>query len=143
MALKATLGCLAAFAGVTALLFIGCNKLFEDMCGNEVLRSVPSPDGKVKAVVFERDCGATTGYSEQVSLLAATAALPNASGDTFVADGNHGAAAGGPQVHVLWKNNQHLLIKHHPKARVFHAKQHVRVGWGLWHSRTVIVTYAK
>jgi hypothetical protein len=115
MALKATLGCLTALASVTTLLFIGCNKLLEDMCGNEVLRSVPSPDGRVKAVIFERDCGATTGYSGQVSLLAATAALPNEGGDTFVADGDHGAAPGGPQVHVLWKDNQHLLIKHHPK----------------------------
>jgi len=143
MALKATLGCLAAFAGVAALLFVGCNKLFEDMCGNEVLRTVPSPDGKVKAILFKRDCGATTGYSEQLSLLPAGAILPNEGGDTFVADSNHGAAAGGPQVQVIWKDNDHLLITHHPKARIFHAKQRVRVGWGLWRSRTVTVTYPK
>ena len=143
MALKATLGCLAAFAGVAALLFVGCNQLLDGMCGNEVLRTVLSPDGKIKAVLFERDCGATTGYSEQVSLLPAGAALPNEGGDTFVADGDHGAAPGGPQVQVVWKGNARLLIKHHPKARVFHAKERVRVGIGLLQSRTVTVTYAK
>jgi hypothetical protein len=130
----------AAFA---ALVFVGCNILFEDMCGNDVLRAVPSPDGNVKAVVFERNCGATTGFSEQVSLLASGARLPNRGGDTFVADGDHGAAPGGPQVQAVWTDDGHLLIKHHPRARIFHAKKRVRVGLGGLRSRTVTVTYAK
>ena len=143
MALKTTLGCLATFAVVGALLFIGCNKLIEDTCSNDVLRTVPSPDGRIKAIVFERDCGATTGFSEQVSLMAAGASVPNKSGDTFVADSDHGEAPNGPQVEAVWADNEHLLIRHHPKARVFYAKQRVRVGVGWLQGRTVLITYAK
>jgi hypothetical protein len=45
--------------------------LVATVCDNHVLRSVPSPDGWYRAVVFERDCGATTGFSPQVSVLPA------------------------------------------------------------------------
>jgi len=36
-------------------------------CGNDVLTDLPSPDGKYKVVVFQRDCGATTGFSTQTT----------------------------------------------------------------------------
>jgi hypothetical protein len=32
---------------------------FRDMCGNDVMTEVLSPDGALKAVVFDRSCGAT------------------------------------------------------------------------------------
>jgi len=34
-----------------------------DMCGNEIYSVVVSPNKKHKAVLFQRDCGATTGFS--------------------------------------------------------------------------------
>src|SRR5687767_10343542 len=54
-----------------ALLLFGC-----DMCGNDIQLTVVSPDRKLKAVVFERSCGATTGFSTQVSVLPADRDLP-------------------------------------------------------------------
>jgi hypothetical protein len=38
-------------------------------CENEVFSDVPSPSGKEHAIVFQRDCGATTDFSFQVSIL--------------------------------------------------------------------------
>jgi hypothetical protein len=53
----------------------------KDMCGNETLAEFLSLDGAQKMVLFERSCGATTGFSTHVSLLRADAKLPNESGN--------------------------------------------------------------
>ncbi|MGG1679256.1 hypothetical protein ACIFOT_26545 [Neobacillus sp. NRS-1170] len=39
--------------------------VFAGACGNQILKSVPSPGGDKVAYVFLRDCGATTNYSPQ------------------------------------------------------------------------------
>ena len=98
-------------------------------CANELLAEVASPDGKWKAVVFQRGCGATTGFSTQVSLLPAASVMPNESGNAFRSDTNHGAApsgpGGGPAVGVVWRSPIELAISHHPAARVFAAERSV------------------
>jgi hypothetical protein len=55
---------LAALAPAPALA--GCG---DAGCGNAVLQDLPSPEGRRHAVVFTRDCGATTAFSTQVSVL--------------------------------------------------------------------------
>jgi hypothetical protein len=54
--------------GVWGVHYVGEN--WEFMCGNYVVAEKISPDGRRKVVVFQRDCGATTGFSTQVSLFA-------------------------------------------------------------------------
>jgi hypothetical protein len=92
-------------------------------CANEVLEIVKSPDGKLQAVIFRRDCGATTDYSTQVSILSANAELPNKSGNVFVADTDHGNApeqeGGGPKIKVEWLDNKSLQVSYDPRSRVF------------------------
>jgi hypothetical protein len=99
------------------------------VCRNEVLAEIPSADGRRVVIVFERDCGATTGFSTQASLLPAGAALPNESGNLFVADAGHGAApagpGGGPNVEVIWENGHSVAVRMDPKARVFKAKKEI------------------
>lgn len=108
------------------------------MCANEAIIEVASPDAKHKAVVFQRDCGATTGFSTQVTVLPAGASLQNEPGNVFVADTNHGAApsgrGGGPEVAVHWLTDAALHIAHHPSARVFKAERYigdVQIDYGL------------
>lgn len=72
---------LTAVAFVT-LVLAACS----DLCGNEVVASVASPSGALRAVVFTRDCGATTGFSTQLSILPAAEALPAESGNALVLD---------------------------------------------------------
>ena len=50
------------------LLAIGCTACV-DPCGNEILSEMRSPDGRLKFIVFQRDCGATTAFSTQVSII--------------------------------------------------------------------------
>lgn len=58
----------ALIGGCAALL----NQLLPDpadLCGTEIFTKVASPSGKLTAVVFEIDCGATTGNSRQVVIV--------------------------------------------------------------------------
>jgi hypothetical protein len=84
-------------------------------CANSPIAEYLAPSGGIKAVVFERDCGATTGFSTQVSLLSIGRSLPNESGNIFVAD-----HAGG--IRVSWRSDAQLRIEHHANARLFKAE---------------------
>lgn len=86
------------------------------LCGNEVIAEYPSPGKQHRVVVFQRDCGATTGFSTQASLLDADEALGNEGGNLFVSDTNHGAA---PAVSVVWMGERALVLRHHAGGRVF------------------------
>lgn len=113
-----------AVASVFALIMLGgAYFMFSTACFNEPLREISSPDGLHRVVVFQRDCGATTGFSTQASLLPAGQSLDHGGANLFVADTNHGAApsgiGGGPAVEVVWRDSTHLRLTHHPQARIF------------------------
>jgi hypothetical protein len=103
-------------------LSAGCKNITGD-CVNEILRVHYSPTKQLKAVVFERECGATTGFSAQISIMSATGDLPNESGNVFVADTDHGKSpsgpGGGPPAEVEWKGESSLNITYDNRARVF------------------------
>ena len=80
-------GVLLVIAAVIALVK-GCDVLLPDMCGNYSFSEHPSPDGSLKAVIFQRDCGATTGFSTQISMLSTNEALPNQPGNIFRISGH-------------------------------------------------------
>ena len=44
----------------------GCS---EDSCSNSIQERISSPSGEVEAVIFLRDCGATTKSSYQLSIV--------------------------------------------------------------------------
>ena len=97
---------------------------FDDMCGNSLISETPSPNRQMKAVIYERDCGASTGSSTQVSVLPINRFLPKSeSGNLFIADTNHGEAPsgpkGGPEVKVQWHSDKVLNVSHHKAASVF------------------------
>jgi hypothetical protein len=93
-------------------------------CGNDLIRTLASPDGGRKLVIFQRDCGATTGFSTQASLLPAGDRL-RGSGNLFIADTDHGKApsgpGGGPQLAARWIAKDTLELRYHPRARIFRA----------------------
>lgn len=120
-------------ATVTALIVIAFGfflyQTFAKVCGNEILSEFVSPDNSKKVVVFQRDCGATTAFSTQASLLAITEKLPDEGGNVFSADTNHGAApsgpGGGPELRVRWEDRNGLILGHHKAARIFKATQRI------------------
>jgi hypothetical protein len=82
---SAVLLSLALIAGISVLVgsLAGCN-----VCGNTIGYEEKSPGGKLKAVVFERDCGATTGFTTEVSIIPSNVILQNQSGNLFIAKGD-------------------------------------------------------
>jgi hypothetical protein len=72
--------------------------------------------------MFQRDCGATTGFSTQVSVVEHGREV-SGGGNAFRADDDHGAAAagawGGPWAEMRWLAPDHLLIRYAAKSRLF------------------------
>jgi hypothetical protein len=102
-----------------SLFLAGCSR---DMCADAIVRVVTSPDGAWDAVLFQRDCGATTGFTTQISVLRHGERLAG-NGNVFIADADHGRAAagpwGGPWAEMRWLAADHLQIRHARDARVF------------------------
>jgi hypothetical protein len=84
---------------------------------------VQSPNGLKKAVVFYRDCGSTTRFFTEVSILDQTEDLPNETGNVFTVDDDDGKATSsegrGPKVLVRWLSNNEIEISSDPNGRVF------------------------
>ena len=99
-----------------------------DLCGNQIVSRVNSPDGKLSAVLFQRDCGATTGFSTQISIVPVGQALSGA-GNVFQADDDHGSATaadwGGPWADLHWISSDQLRVRYDGKSRVFETNAHV------------------
>jgi hypothetical protein len=100
-------------------------------CQNSLVESISSPDKSYKAVIFVRDCGATTGFSTQVSILKIDDDLDNSGGNILVTDSNHGADTsrneiGGPFVLAEWQNENTLILKFSSDTRVFKQKEDYR-----------------
>lgn len=97
-------------------------------CENKIISTYPSPKGDYKAIIFSRDCGATTDFNTQISILDKGEELADDGGNTFIADTDHGAVPaaswGGPDVNVIWSGESNLLISYDPKTRVF-KKEHI------------------
>jgi hypothetical protein len=100
------------------LLVAGCG---DDMCADTVIKTALSPDGRRKAVLFERNCGATTGFSTQVGIYRANR-TPASKRTVFTADTDHGAvevaASGGPWADLAWASPNRLVVTYAAGARV-------------------------
>lgn len=97
----------ATILSIAALLG-GCGQ----GCENEVTRSIASPSGKLKAVVFHRGCGATTGFNTQVSLVAATDSLPNDGGNVLIVEGK-------VPMRIQWSSEERISVSGLGSAKVF------------------------
>lgn len=96
----------------------GCS----DACQNTVASSHLSPNGSLAVVLFHRDCGATTGFSTQISILRPDD-KPTGSGNAFIADDDRGAGRVGSRegswAEARWLTPDHLLIRYAAKSRLF------------------------
>ncbi len=80
-------------------------------CVNEVSKELASPDGKMKIVLFSRDCGATTGFNMQAMVLGANESLPDTPGNAFIFDDCEAS--------VSWQNDNSVLVVFDRNVRVF------------------------
>jgi len=132
-ALRVLFRVLLVVGGVLAVMIIAVIGLFwfymPDMCGNEIIAQFPSPQGTRKVVVFQRDCGATTGFSTHASIIGISQVLENEAGNVFASDTDRGLApsgpGGGPALAVAWQSENSVRLSFHPKARVFKRESEV------------------
>lgn len=89
-------------------------------CENEVLDTIPSPDGSVSAVVFNRNCGATTGGNIHVSVIS-NGALPTEKGNALVMDEVIYSWDARPK----WEREGKLTLTIPPNAKVFHKSNRI------------------
>jgi hypothetical protein len=106
------------------------------LCGNQELRRRTSPDSKLDVVVFQRDCGATTGYSTQVTIVPSGAKLPNEIGNVLVLDNN-------PGIDVQWTSAERLTVAIPDTAKSSRKTDQVSVSNGLASKATVTVDYVR
>lgn len=96
-----------SFAISLAFFFLaGC---LGSECSNEPIAEVISPDGTKKIVLFSRNCGATTGFNTQGTILNRGDALPNESGSAFIIDS--GSAK------VSWAGDSKIVVTLEGSAR--------------------------
>jgi len=71
------------------------------VCGNKIIEVKTQPNNEFDFVHFKRDCGATTGYSYQLSILDHGSELPNKGGNVFISE---------QDFDVEWKDDRTILL---------------------------------
>ena len=95
--------------------YIFLTAAFSDMCRNEIFTQIESPDKHHKAVLFQRDCGATTGFSTQISILNKNDKLENESGNIFIAEDHPDRN----KLELAWVNSNTLLVRNINRVNTF------------------------
>jgi len=116
---------------VLVVAFVFLMKNSSNICSNGIHKEIYSPDRSLKAVIFTRNCGATTNYSTQVSIIEKEETLKNESGNVYIVDGQ--ALKSSPK--ISWVDKSHLNIKPRPYKRELKAEKE----WG-W-IQTVKISY--
>lgn len=98
----------------------------EELCGLDIASELISPDGQYKAYIYQFDCGATTPFTSNVTVLENNAKLEYKSGNLFSAYG--GSKTGswhGPYTEVEWVADNKLSISYIADAVVTKKKKSV------------------
>jgi hypothetical protein len=105
--------------------------LLLDGCSNQLYQQFLSENGLYKAVVFQRDCGATTGFSTQVSIIAVEDELcDDCAGDVLAADRH-------PEENKLklqWCGDHELLVSLPEGVKVYRSETQ----WSHWFDKVEI-----
>jgi len=102
------LGLVGGFLGAA---LVGAWLLFDGMCGATVIGQAPSPDREWTAVAYLYDCGATTGYTVNVSLTRDRNPEPRGRGGVFAAAPTYDHP-GQPWANVVWESPGRLRIEY-------------------------------
>ena len=113
---------------ICALLLIGLPGCSEITCSNRTVKTIESPDGKHRAILFMRECGATTDYTTQISVVNSSSPFQNV-GNAFIADTYDPDAKrgnwGGPWAEIAWASSKRLIVTYDGRSRVFRRKASV------------------
>jgi hypothetical protein len=120
-----------ACVAAVSLMLLACGSDFKGMdamssCNEAVEKQVASPGGEYLATLFERNCGATTGYVTHINLrLASDADRPDTHG--VINDGQVLVANGQMPIEIRWIDGTNLVINVRAEDR--HKIVSVRETW--------------
>ena len=121
------------------LALAGCS----DMCANKGVKLLDSPDGTKRAVLFVRDCGATTGWSTQVAIVS-PGNVPTGIGNAFTtSDKTGGVALGdwysawGSWADIEWTGPASLTVRYAVGSNIIKAKKQVK-GVSITYQETTV-----
>jgi hypothetical protein len=90
------------------------NMIWGGMCGNQIIEEIPSPNKELKALIFTRDCGATSGYSTQLSIIENSDQLEDETGNTFIlsdkVEDGLSFDNGGAKIEVIWTGDNSVTV---------------------------------
>ena len=72
------------------------------VCENAIRQEVLSPDGRLKMVLFSRDCGATTDFNSQGSIIGVGEELPDEAGSVFITEKDEAT--------VIWTEQDRVIV---------------------------------
>jgi hypothetical protein len=101
------------------MVVCGCG----ESCDYAVVSEAKSPDGNLKAVLFQRGCGSNPiDSSTQISILSSSASPPSGRGNVFITgDENHAVPKDGKpsiEIKMKWESNSSLLVSYSKNAQV-------------------------
>jgi len=100
-----------------AAFCIGCTN---DLCSNQVIIEKVNNSKTQKLIHFDRDCGATTGNSNQISIISIDGNLDNNKGNIFIAGSGSGSNLEvDREVIAEWLNDTAISIKYDTTLTVF------------------------
>jgi hypothetical protein len=105
--------------GAFAMALASCN--VSPSCRNEPHGRSVSPNGKMAAIVYSRNCGATTGDNYQISIVPADEA-PTGTGNALILDSGPSYS---PHFKPMWHGDGALTIPVPAGARVFSKNRRV------------------
>lgn len=118
-------------AFVVLAFYIGYSFFSSESCSSTYLDSELSPSKKLVMTVYNYDCGATSGYTTNISVQKANEQNPHqvpSSNDSafFAIDSDHGKVPdllnysyGGPKVVINWIDESTVEIEYPKDSRVF------------------------
>lgn len=105
---------------LTLLAIITCLTGCDDLCSNEVIAEKVNNRKTYKLIHFDRNCGATTGNSNQLSIVSIDENLDNEKGNTFIAGSASGSNLEADRgVVAEWLNDSTVLVKYESDLTVF------------------------
>lgn len=113
---------LAALVAPWEFLFLLTRLGLWSPCDNDIVQEAVAPDGTRRALVFQRDCGATTAFSTQVAIVLGANDLPDQPANVFIADGHPDTT----NTEVRWKSSATLVITTDALSDAYKAERHVK-----------------
>ena len=144
---KTLIGCSVFLLLVMGAAFYGFSRLMDgdDGCGNVPVQTVLSPDGRLKAITFARDCSALDGYGTHVCIVKAKQNLFSWDGVVFSADvgGAMMEKQGNIPIHLSWTSTSELQIGYDGRAEIQRQSRYLWVSSGFLRGELVRVNYTK